>query len=509
MMVGLLSMVYIALQILGSSAQQQQQQQQLLLLQVHPPKALNSSMIRLSKVRKTAVHVNESQRNRMNELPKIINKTETPQLMLSQKNHTSKSANQDTTLHFHHTAILPLADWELASLQGYEEMVDKHPHMGLRKSLANACHPPPTISPNCCLGSTSLGGQTGSHLRWKCAGSYHEGAFAMVEAQARQFLQNTSGPSSTRLPAGASSCDICRIMDLAYEQSWSTIGLIGDSVQHQVFHGLMCELQRRHYIVSEEQDETHTLFLSNDNSKNGQLKNTTTDIKGPPRTTIKYKGTIRAQSPLWSDNSNNDDNNSNTTHHVVTIHFYRLHKIPFHKPQQLDMVLNETDILMMGFGLHWNDAPSLQTDWQAFFRQITASPSVSKPLLLHRETTAQHFATPTGSFVRDNPIEQCRVLPLHNITSWRDEVIQRVFRNITLTNHADLRLGWIPFFQFSLAQAKLHSSIVPNVGRGGPDCTHFCSTPFLWMPLWRGWRIALEGHVASAKRGATKARTSR
>ena len=40
----------------------------------------------------------------------------------------------------------------------------------------------------------------------------------------------------------------------------------------------------------------------------------------------------------------------------------------------------------------------------------------------------------------------------------------------------------LPFYNFTAPLYDLHPG----------ECTHFCSTPFLWMPIWRSLRLAMD-----------------
>jgi hypothetical protein len=48
------------------------------------------------------------------------------------------------------------------------------------------------------------------------------------------------------------------------------------------------------------------------------------------------------------------------------------------------------------------------------------------------------------------------------------------------TSHPDIIM--LPYAKFTSELYDLHPD----------ECTHYCSTPFLWMPLWRSFRLAME-----------------
>jgi hypothetical protein len=54
----------------------------------------------------------------------------------------------------------------------------------------------------------------------------------------------------------------------------------------------------------------------------------------------------------------------------------------------------------------------------------------------------------------------------------------------------------LPYYNFSAKLHDLHIILdidsAKNKTEYRGECTHFCSTPFLWLPLWRSFRLAMD-----------------
>ena len=46
----------------------------------------------------------------------------------------------------------------------------------------------------------------------------------------------------------------------------------------------------------------------------------------------------------------------------------------------------------------------------------------------------------------------------------------------------------LPYYYFTAAQYTMH----PYLSEDVQDCTHYCSSPFLYLPLWRSLRFAMD-----------------
>jgi hypothetical protein len=146
------------------------------------------------------------------------------------------------------------------------------------------------------------------------------------------------------------------------------------------------------------------------------------------------------------------------------------------------------------------------------FRNVTKQGRVK--LLVHRETSAQHFDADGGEFSiwypqREHRTNVCWPMT-HNDTSvgWRERAIQRAANE---SGHSLVMTGSnmpapldaspnltevviLPYFNFT----SLHHGMHPRDG-GFQDCTHYCSSPYVYYPLWRSLRFAMERQFARSR----------
>lgn len=318
-------------------------------------------------------------------------------------------------------------------------------------------------------------------------------------------------------------CDVCILVDTMRSSGLSAITFWGDSVQNQVFHDLVCELNRRDYL------------LLNDTMNNQECPSN----GGSPMECMRYIRTARFS-------TNNDDEDA----FFFTVHLafqYRPKPNAIQDYHQV-MTVAPADVLVFNFGLHYTT--SMQRVYQQRIRELLqtirrqkqekyTSPSLNgkpnaaaTPLMVFRETSAQHF--PTGEYVprklkrgsrptkdgtkhnnNSSSSYPCVPLPADDSSlGWRDRIVQEAaemagFVPITahptlsslasssnMTNSRwDSSLYILPFAQFSAKFHDLHPG----------ECTHFCSTPFLWYPLWRSLRLAMEDHFGGMPLSPTTA----
>ena len=136
--------------------------------------------------------------------------------------------------------------------------------------------------------------------------------------------------------------------------------------------------------------------------------------------------------------------------------------------------LKPDDVVVMNLGVHYNrdDAADLKKHAKLIAKLVADKELFPPRELVWRETTAQHFHTPDGSFestknahqFRSKPCAATTALPAANATkhaSWRDDISAPILEPVsTLT----LRLG------------MLSATVPPILHRGGADCTHYCGT---------------------------------
>jgi hypothetical protein len=244
----------------------------------------------------------------------------------------------------------------------------------------------------------------------------------------------------------------------------------GDSVTRQTFAGLECQLRRRGYNVTKTFDE----FIDKTRNWRSQWRSTTELIvlRGTESTTIRH------------------------------FEFYRPDLVDMHKV--LDRY--HIDILVFDNGLHY--LTTKRELWS--FRQDSASLmqtfATKVRLLIWRETTTQHYFT-TGGYYAKNLKQPCSPLNESKLTT--TSVYMNAMVNVAKSmnwsyvytdepdfGHKPLRndsreLVIIPFRQYTIPMHNLH----PSAG----DCSHYCSTPYLWLPLWRSLRLAIDRLVEQSR----------
>lgn len=229
--------------------------------------------------------------------------------------------------------------------------------------VAASCKPPSGVSDSCCVGSFSQGGAVRATMRHQCTVPMRQ-EFRAVEASANEFFQNNPLPQGEDM-----KCDMCRVVELARRHNLS-IALIGDSMHSQVTEGLDCELQRRNYRV-------------------------TTEVKGVYSRKHGASKIMHVQSPSWAPDT------------VVTIKFHMLYMAPLCEGcRNLPFLTAEADMVVMGFGLHWwYGPPRVQPDKgeDGYTKNMAEVYKLMKDqghvkLLVHRETSAQHFDADGGEY---------------------------------------------------------------------------------------------------------------
>ena len=447
-------------------------------------------------------------------------------------------------IHSSDVEMLELLDWERSSL------------LNLKKSSPSPalCNPPDGVPTTCCVGSFSTGGQVersqSQHDRARCTGvvDQWEGLEDAVRAlYYRRQLQNNiprrqhnlrTSYNRNRTDINIMPCDICQLVEHLRSHNF-TLTLIGDSMHAQVWEGLVCELARRNYLIPRES-------VSYLGMENRSLYHD-----------VMYTDTLSVRSPVWS----------NTTP-PVKMKFHRLYRVPVQNQTHLAEILEETDVLVMGFGLHWHHSalgsPSiLQKDAyiDAMSDFLTQVQLHNVSVVAHRETSAQHFDSPGGAFelyghsADSNSSVKCVVnndhIRPHSSLYWRERAVQvasqragfhyhvvdditssstirrqrksrrrliatnskssnnisdAVIWNVSLQSLSNItndeeelqtvrpRLFVLPYHNFTHRFHRMHpTNREPDTDKL-QDCTHFCGSPFMYMPLWRPLRLILDGY---------------
>ena len=272
-------------------------------------------------------------------------------------------------VHSPHLDILDLLDWEINSLKGLQNIHSanwtKDGQREEKRKVEESCHPPTGVSETFCLGTFSFGGGVQTRRRFQCEIPMQ--GLEQLRQSTRDWFQNNPLPSTTT----TTKCDVCQIMELARMHNLS-IALIGDSMHSQVAEGLGCELQRRNYIVNSKWNE-HTV------PEKGNYKN-------------KHHSTkiMKVRSRTWSEED------------VVTMKYHLIYKVPLLREGEFLALTKEADVVVLGFGLHWwykgqgEGKEKYSKDMAGLFRNITDQGHVK--LLVHRETSAQHFDADGGEY---------------------------------------------------------------------------------------------------------------
>ena len=241
----------------------------------------------------------------------------------------------------------------------------------------------------------------------------------------------------------------------------------------QTYDGFLCEMMRRQYILVERNETIRSRF----NRGWGNIKS---------------NETITVRSPNWPLNE------------VVHIQMIFIYSVPFDTFEETEEINQDGGILWFNFGLHdfQHNWPEFETLMTSFFTTLQENATYS--LLLFRETTAQHFDIPDGMYsYHGHRSQKCTSLEWTDTVWRRDRTVLAAARaagyNIVSPNNVSLgkhHMVSLPYHNFT---AQLHDShpsfedsesLFHNESQG--ECTHYCSSPLLWVPLWRTLRIAVD-----------------
>jgi hypothetical protein len=351
---------------------------------------------------------------------------------------------------------VPLQPWEYESIQP-----------------SRTCQPPLGTPDYCCLGSLSTTG----HLYYAAEPCNHTlDVYETTEQIALTSMPLIEWPELgvTQQSSGSTivQCDVCRMVDILMEQNW-TLAMQGDSMTRQSFFGLECELRRRNLYQVE-----------------------MTQIRWPPRKTredsLADVHEMRI-SPLSTDAS------SNTSSNVAVLRYFAMFRSPEHDMSELEThILGwNPDILIFDHGLHMG--PGTGREFVPYMRRLVPAllnGTKSWKLLAWRETSAQHFETKGGHFSWRIPWG-CVPHSKHGVDSQKSNVLRPLMEQILAElNVSSSQLQILPFRDYT---SQFHDLHAPSV----QDCSHFCSTPSFWLPLWRTLRNAMDKVVVALESGET------
>lgn len=385
-----------------------------------------------------------------------LDASETPfKLLLNHDEAAAVSSIEEPNVDLHNEslAVLGLTDWEIRSIVGNTD----------EASSIATCQPPSHVSKACCIGTYSRGGDINYKERYQCNATtlkdYHR-------------LQQEAVVSSS------SDCDVCRILQICLEYNL-TVAFFGDSMTNQVVQGLICELQRRTYRVQQ------------------------TRIPGKQdvcKKCIKWTLLLHISSPAWLPGQ------------TVEMKFFFQYRYPFYYPEEELQVATSADVLILNLGLHWSWNGRMYETGRMHYRKSMSDflghihQHGTQQLLVYRETSAQHFDADGGDWgLRTNASRKECVPIIQSLTTqatkWRESKVLKAakkqgYRTMTmLWNNSESAesllnddattptLVVLPWWDFTARHHEMHPF---------QECSHYCSSPFLYLPLWRGLRLAMD-----------------
>jgi hypothetical protein len=188
------------------------------------------------------------------------------------------------------------------------------------------------------------------------------------------------------------------------------------------------------------------------------------------------------------------------------IKFYAVY-IPTPIPEaielEIDTIVNGADLLVFDHGLHY--APSHQSQKfldESLLLLAGLRRRASLKLLAWRETSAQHWNTTGGYFYPGTSAGDFMRQPCTPIGSPEYVKGFRLPLMAQAANDTGFRIRNVldPTFTTSPLEAddlvvlpfRAYSSMAHGLHPERADCTHFCHTPFFWLPLWRTLRLAMD-----------------
>jgi hypothetical protein len=385
---------------------------------------------------------------------------------------------------------LPLLDWELESL--VNRTCNTPPRQQLPQQQQQQQSDQNNIIPSyCCLGSLSAGGGV-FFAQDQC----NKGIEIYNRTQTLALLELQKNPIVTKKTRtnvdhnnhnrytetcqendNIIQCDVCRIVDILMEQNW-TLAFQGDSITRQTFFGLECELYRRGYIVMNEQIYTAQSKASWRIGLDEVLE-------------LHIYKQQQAQVPVVKQNDQ-----------YATIRLYAMYRPNIVDTVEIQNIVMNNDIIMFDHGLHYgvisdpcfaDQMVSLLETYIQYFNQYH-----NAALLIWRETSAQHFNNSMdGYFIPGVADTTCAPPVTINHDEEGDNTDYNNSNADTNTNRImkmmqgilqkdpkiASKLKIIPFYEYTKQLYDLHVD---------GDCSHFCSSPALFLPLYRLLRNAME-----------------
>lgn len=382
-------------------------------------------------------------------------------------------------VHSTNVDLLDLLSWEHDCLREGSPLIQSNEtqRSKTRQTIAK-CNPPKEVVLDCCEGTFASGSTVLNFAFQKCESSFADSEYpnSSLPTLTRQFLRDNPIQQLHHSMHNC-ACDVCQVLEHC-RQNNLTVTFVGDSVQAQVWQGFVYELQRRNYNLT--------------------LQSNQTQSKGFWKTIVQYRETLDIQSTQWSPDES------------VKMKFFQVYKLPFQYALEMEEVVNSGDVLMLGWGLHWNSndtrnpnsLPSAYISSLTDFLNFVQHNHTRPQLVVHREGSAQHFDAPAGDFYawqsKPNAKLECQPISYDaTLTNWREKTVQIAankagYQYTTAGPHmpppvtTTPELVVLPFFNYTSHHHNQHPKEKES------DCTHYCPSPFLYLPLWRSFRLTLD-----------------
>lgn len=242
--------------------------------------------------------------------------------------------------------------------------------------------------------------------------------------------------------------------------------MVGDSVMQQFYGALACELEREGVWTDPSK------FTNTDELRHVEIR-TNQAIATSPRIGVAVPIKF---APIYHFVNGRFDRVPNAS----MIHLQR-HVSDFVRSY-------DTVVIVLNMGLHYVSNPVAHFSRPDYISQMTAalqylhSVALSNPKknvkILWRETTAQHFPTPSGYWPGQRYAAHMKVgcVPINDTSpnaDWRNSDIPLIIKTHNLYS-----VKIIPFFNITVPLWTEH------VNGHKQDCTHFCWTPFLYQYIF-------------------------
>jgi hypothetical protein len=429
-----------------------------------------------------------------------------------------------------HDAMWDLLPWEEVSRSGQCKGPTTATGVSTSVSLIHESLSKTTEGHNmraCCPGALSGGGAVQYNgQQSKCYGDM----FDRVAAATKSYLAQDYNATSTFLTAGPekdnaggshtnnnnnndiddySACDACRIVDLMILNNW-TLSFSGDSMLRQNFVGLQCEIMRR---ISREAVNSNTT--------------TTYRTKILPRRiwprdpTIFWRRGVHNVEEVHiyhGDNTNHPDSSNNNNY--ARILFFANYRPLDDNNTELEYIAQQSDIIVFDHGLHYlpNQFKDMIERTRTLLPALKAGSNNKVKLVAWRETSSQHFNTTHGEYMPGVTEQGCHPIrhPTHAGTLRSDNMVQAAkLANWTVAWANDPHFSTTPPPSRRGGQDHHHQhddddSVSHSIPLGelvilpfrkfthdlhyahGTECTHYCSSPHLWLPVWRALRLSMD-----------------